>query len=459
MVRQVTALLRALDTRPAMLLPAAGLIGVILAFDPPFVVAALLMTVAAGLFGISPSVGLAATLAATPFIFRPVDLDGRTFTHLELTLVALAAGFGVRLLLDCSRNRSITDLTSLFSPYAPIAGAVVLVALGLLSIVTMNDTEYRDASLRALRTVILESLVVIPVARWSLRRGEGVLVLAGLAIMIVVTSCWGLLQLVMGAGVAADGVRRATGPYLHPNNLSFFLERATLLVVVPALLIPRFRKIGIGLAIIGATGVLMTLSRGALIGLPIAIAVALWLVGRFRAIAGVIVGAIAVGGALALLAGNRLFDSGSQGSEPSRFVLWRASLKMIRDFPISGIGLDQFYVMYGLRYIEPVGWPERYTSHPHNIVLDAWLSLGVGGVVLLVAGVVWGVISVVRLRRQDQGGARFALAVGAAAALVTGAVHGLVDNAFFLPDLAVLTWFSVVLLSEGARTERPRAQS
>lgn len=459
MVEQVTGLLRTLDSRPVLLLPAAGLIGVILGFDPPLVVAALLMAIAAGLFCIAPSAGLAAALAATPFIFRPVDLDGRTFTHLELALIALAAGFGARLLVDCVRQRSIAEPLALLTPYAPIAGAVALAGLGLLSIVTMNDTEYRDASLRSLRTVILEPLVVIPVARWALRRGQAIVALAGLALMIVVTSCWGLLQLVAGAGVSADGVRRATGPYLHPNNLSFFLERATLLVAVPAMLIPRWRKIGIGLAIIGATGVLMTLSRGALIGLPFAIAVVLWLTRRLRAIAGVIVGAVAVGGALALFAGNRLFDSGSQGSEPSRFVLWRASASMIRDFPISGIGLDQFYVMYGLRYIEPVGWPERYTSHPHNIVLDAWLSLGIGGVALLIAAVIWGVFSIVRLRRQQQTGVSFALAAGGAAALVTGAVHGLVDNAFFLPDLAVLTWFSVVLLAEGWRDARPELQS
>lgn len=459
MVGQVTAVLRMLNCRPALLLPVAGLIGAILAFDPPLVAAALLMAIAAALFCIAPSVGLAAALAATPFIFRPIDLDGRTFTHLELALIALAVGFGARLLLDCLRSRSIAELLSLLSPYAPIAGAVALALLGLISVVTMNDIEYRDASLRALRTVILEPLVIIPVARWSLRRGEAIVVLAGLALMVVVTSCWGAVQLVTGTGIAADGVRRATGPYLHPNNLSFFLERATLLVAVPAMLVPRWRRAGIGLAIVGATGVLMTLSRGALIGLPVAIAVALWLTGRLRAIAGVVVGAVAVGGALALFAGNRFFDSGSQGSEPSRFVLWRASAKMIRDFPISGIGLDQFYVMYGLRYIEPVGWPERYTSHPHNIVLDAWLSLGIGGVALLTVAAIWAAISIIRLRQRDRDGISFALAAGGAAALVTGAIHGLVDNAFFLPDLAVLTWFSVVLLAEGLRDDRLEAQS
>jgi putative inorganic carbon (HCO3(-)) transporter len=455
MVEQVIAFMRRLNCHPEYLLPAIALVGIAFGFNPPLPVAGLLMVVTSAISCLCPSVGLAGALAATPFIFRPAEIDGRIFTHLELVLIALAAGFAGRLVVDSLHERSLRTPIGLLKPWGPTIGAIVLAGLGAISILTLGDTEHRDASLRALRTVILEPLVVIPVARWALRKGQAAVVLSGLAAMIVVTTCWGVMQIATGAGIAADGVRRATGPYSHPNNLSFFLERATLLVGIPALLIAKWRKIGMALVAIGAIGVLATLSRGALIGVPVAIAVALWLTGRLRAIAGVVVGAIAVGGAMALFAGNRLFDSGSEGSEPSRLVLWRASGRMIRDFPITGIGLDQFYVMYGLRYIEPSGWPERYTSHPHNILLDFWLSLGIGGVALLIMAVIWGIVAMLRLRRRtDESVIRF-LAVGGAAALVAGLVHGMVDNAFFLPDLAVLTWISVVLLSEGLRCLTP----
>jgi O-antigen ligase len=451
MVEQVTALTRRLDRHPEYLLPAIALIGIAFGFNPPVPVAALLMALAAAISCLCPTVGLAGVLAATPFIFRPAEFDGRIFTHLELALIALAVGFGGRLVVDAWRSRSLRGPTGLLHPWGPIIGAIILAGLGAISIATLADTEHRDASLRALRTVILEPLVVIPVARWALRRGQSAILLCGLAAMIVVTTCWGVLQIATGSGIAADGVRRATGPYSHPNNLSFFLERATLLVGIPAVLLPKWRRFGIVLVTIGAIGVLATLSRGALIGVPVAVAVALWLTGRLRAIAGVVVGAVAVGGAMALFAGNRLFDSGGEGSEPSRLVLWRASERMIRDFPLPGIGLDQFYVMYGLRYIQPSGWPERYTSHPHNIVLDFWLSLGIGGVLFLIIAIIWGIVALLRLRRRSDGSATRLLAIGGAAALVAGLVHGMVDNAFFLPDLAVLTWLSVVLLSEGMR--------
>jgi hypothetical protein len=48
---------------------------------------------------------------------------------------------------------------------------------------------------------------------------------------------------------------------------------------------------------------------------------------------------------------------------------------------------------------------------------------------------------------------RPALAIAGGAALAAGLVHGLVDNAFFLADLAVLTWFSITLLASGGREE------
>jgi O-antigen ligase len=129
-------------------------------------------------------------------------------------------------------------------------------------------------------------------------------------------------------------------------------------------------------------------------------------------------------------------------------VIWDGAYRILRDFPLTGIGLDQFYVMYGLRYIEPEGWPERYTSHPHNVFLDFWLSLGLAGLALVLAGLIWLGWRTFRLSRlQPPSG----LAVAGAAALTAGAVHGLVDNAFFLPDLAVLTWVSVALLIDAPR--------
>ena len=95
--------------------------------------------------------------------------------------------------------------------------------------------------------------------------------------------------------------------------------------------------------------------------------------------------------------------------------------------------------------MEPAGWPERYTSHPHNLLLDLWLSVGILGL----AAFCWLVVCAVGLAR----GARSAdsliplpMVAGASGALVAGLVHGLVDNGFLLPDLAVMTWLFLAYL-------------
>ncbi len=425
------------------LLVVVGALGLALAFDLPTPLAVLAVLVAAGVALLSPAVAVAAVLAATPFIAHPVAIGSQSFTLLELMLLAGVAGTAGRVTLETLAARSLTPVLAVLPSRGVLIAGALLVALAAVSLTQLADPEHRDASVRAVRTVIVEPLLMIPAVIWTLRRRRTDLALASLAVTLGVCAIWGAVEIATGAGVAADGVRRATGPYTHPNNLAFFLERAALLAAIPPLLTERYRKVGMAILLAGVAGVLLTLSRGALLGFPAGLVVALWLSGRFRAISGVVAGVVATLGALVLFAGERLFDLGGDGSEPSRLVIWDGASRILRDFPVSGIGPDQFYVMYGLRYIEPAGWPERYTSHPHNLFLDFWLSLGLAGLVLVIVALIWLGWRTVRLRSSQ---APVPLAVAGAAALMAGVVHGLVDNSFFLPDLAVLTWFSIVLL-------------
>jgi O-antigen ligase len=116
---------------------------------------------------------------------------------------------------------------------------------------------------------------------------------------------------------------------------------------------------------------------------------------------------------------------------------------MIRDHPVTGVGLDQFLNQYGRRYVEPAGWSERYTSHPHNLVLDFWLRLGIPGLVCLGALIA---VTTRQILAGRQNRIELGYWAGASGALLAGAVHGMVDNGFFLPDLAVSTWLLIAIL-------------
>lgn len=422
------------------------------------------MALATILSYLAPAASVAATLAATPLIFDPAEFDGKSFSLLELAIVAGTVGIGLRIALSCIGPGGRERFKGLFRPWHITLGALALLGVACISLMTLADPDHRKESLRVFRLVIVEPLFFLGVCRWVLTdpwaRRLAVIGLCGMG-AIIGTVAVGQVVFSDG-GVLADGVRRATASYPHPNNLSLFLERAGL-VALGAALAGFPRRIAVVVAVLCLGGLLATFSRGAVAATAVTV---IFLAGRaigrrnrWWLVGGI--GAVAIG--FIIVAGQRVLDTGSTGTESTRVLIWRASFRMIRDHPIWGIGLDQFFSQYRPRYVEPAGWPERYTSHPHDLVLDVWLSLGILGLVVFawLGMTVFATArrGIARVDARERG-----LALGAAGALLAGVMHGFVDNGFFLADLAVLTWFFVALLEiyaqlPAARDEQKTGES
>jgi O-antigen ligase len=115
--------------------------------------------------------------------------------------------------------------------------------------------------------------------------------------------------------------------------------------------------------------------------------------------------------------------------------------------------------------VDPAQCQEFYTAHPHNLILDYWLSLGIMGLLVLV-WVLWRYfrVALVTVRRvgveaTPDPTAR-ALTIGLLAGMVDFLVHGMVDNSYFLMDLAMIFWLSCGLLQlAGAGPEQRMAQA
>ncbi len=142
------------------------------------------------------------------------------------------------------------------------------------------------------------------------------------------------------------------------------------------------------------------------------------------------------------------FNLQSATTSAVRVSVWQSALEMISDHPLHGVGLDGFLELYRTSYIRPEAWREPLLSHPHNILLESWLSLGILGPVAYT----WLVGSVLVLARRARGRAagetwERAVSLGLAAGVVAGLAHGLVDR--FLagaPDLSAYLFLSLGLL-------------
>jgi O-antigen ligase len=97
-----------------------------------------------------------------------------------------------------------------------------------------------------------------------------------------------------------------------------------------------------------------------------------------------------------------------------------------------GVGLDNFLYQYRTRYILPEAWQEPNLSHPHNLILDFGTRLGLGGIGVLL----WLQVAFWRNARRLYQNMPTALLLGLMGSMVVFLAHGLVDNSYFLVDLA-----------------------
>ena len=344
-------------------------------------------------------------------------------------------------------------------PMRWIAAAAVFAVAGVVAAVL---ADYPKFALRDLRTVILEPAAFFVVLASVLRDRDDVRrLLAALVAGAALAALVALVLIPFGAVVTEVFPPRVRGTFGSPNNLALVLERAAPVALALALaagtstLVSRRCCGGWGrvtssrgfwlLALIVLLVVLiLTWSRGAWLGALVGLAVAarpLWAqIGLRRRLGAAAVSLAALAG-IVLLTGveriGQLLRIGDGGAV-SRLAIWDSAWRMGRDTWLFGVGPDNFLTHYRA-YMRPEAWREPNISHPHNLVLDAWVSMGLIGLLALIAVLVLFWRDWRRTRRHRDGGSD-PLAFGLAGAMAAALTHGLVDHAYFLPELAATFW-------------------
>ncbi len=391
-----------------------------------------------------PELALLCALAAVPLAPLSVALGPGRFSPTEITiLIAAAARVGHALLSGCLSRSKPWRLNWL--------DALVL-AYVLWGAVSAGLAEYQRVAWREFRVVIAEPALLYGLVRWGPHDGEtwSKRVHLFYASAVAVALC-ALLRYPSAQGVIqAEGVRRARGFFGSPNNLALYLERFLPLGLALTLgAEPRRRWLYGAGAMILVLVIALTFSRGALLlGVPAGLFVVLWLQGQ-RGRRTALVGALVAAIALALLWQTPRFASLtdlSQGTGFLRVQLWRSAWEMLRDHPWLGVGPDNFLYYYG-DYIRPGAEVDRWLSHPHNLILDPWLRLGLPGLALLAGMFGVGLARAARLWQRLCQGEERAILIGLLGGLAAATLHGLVDSAWFVPELAYWGMFALAWLA------------
>ena len=454
---------------------------------------------------------------AFPFWYVPKRVTSHAVFPLSEIALSLCAGIALaRMGWSVARSRNVdSTIRHVRQAFTPVGRPLALALAGFVVAGTLGVLVARQprAALRDYRWEIVEPLLyltlVLVYARgdaaqrrmiWAFLGSAGVL--AALAAIQMTVARVTFSALASGNHLIplardSDGVVRATAfVYGSGNSLAAQVERA-LPLAVALVLLPRGlraiqrreRVLAAALCIAYVAALYWSASRGAWLASVIAVLVVVCIVldHVWLTLTLGILGVAAVfwqrnGLVAAALAGHN-------GSGQMRTLLWLAAWHMIRDHPILGIGLDQFLYYYSSLYTNhpywitvlnghpTQAWREPTLAHPHNLALDMWLSMGLLGLVAfaVVLASFWGrCVQVWRARprtpsrtsprapeapvapSRDGRGTQWSrvVGVGLGASMLAAVLHGMVDSAYFVPDLALIFWWSVGVLLVAERTSQ-----
>ncbi|GAB4530667.1 MAG: O-antigen ligase family protein [Anaerolineae bacterium] len=409
--------------------------------------------------------GLMLVLVWSPFFLFPVELYQFAFPVAEIILLLTFGAWLLRILARI-RTQGIPHLH-----IQPLDWAVMAwVALGLFS---LTWAARPDPAITEFRTLIVQPALFYLILRTRATDKRRLTLLAdGLLAGGLLVALIGLVMFVRGDAIitAEEGARRLASVYGSPNNVGLFLGRCIPFALAFVLLkVDQRRRVAmVGVMSLLILTVILSQSAGALfIGVPAAVVMVMLLALRQKALLPLavllVIGLIGLFIALQTPRFSRGFSL-SEGTNFYRVRVWQSALNVIEDHPVTGLGLDQFLYAFRDTYMLPDAWEEPDLSHPHNLVLDFWVRLGIWGVslLLLLMFIFWQ-----RAWRRYQALFGFgssdvlslALIVGAMGSMANMLMHGMVDNSVFVLDLAYVFMFLLGVIAAQTNTRAIDASS
>lgn len=400
-----------------------------------------------------------------------------SFSLAEVTLaICLLIAF-LHLLLEKRDQFSWPQLRERVGPFFwPI---LVFAAAAALSILGAYSRRF---AFRAFHEEVVAPLLYLGLALVYLRSRQDLLRLlaallgTGLLVAIIGLGQYALFRHQMALIPGGD---RVYAMYGSANSIGLLFDYVLPLGIacVVARVAPRSRLLALGVCIVMLPVLYLTLSGGAWLALSVAtlFIIVLSLRNRRLLLSGSAIFIVLVAGVLLVFHTkidhfilNWHAAAPGQGSIVKRFYLWESAWQMIQHSPWLGYGMDNWLCHYSVNNVCPStlhhywilvsnGQPtglnsEPDLSHPHNIFLHVWVSVGIFGLLAFVAVLVlffWLFVrilkhlSVANVENSEQ--LRW-MTVGVGAGMLAAVVQGMIDSAFLEQDLAFCFWMLVTML-------------
>ena len=335
------------------------------------------------------------------------------------------------------------------APAPTIGAGLVLLCAMLLSTLTAHDLPSALKEVIKLAEVLVVALFVASTVRSTADVRFVLFVSLGAAVS---ESLVGIHQFVTGSGPETFQIGpfvRAYGDFAQPNAFAGYLALILPFALALSLLRSSDRWPGLAASAVIGMAVLASLSRGAWVGLGLAISLMalIWGPGTRLGLVGAsgILGialVFGVAGVLPAVITERVtvvfenflvFDVRELETNPTNFPLverlahWYAAWGMFEAFPLAGVGPGNYDAAYEDFQLQ--GWPESL-GHAHNYYLNTLAELGVVGFLAFATFMATIFARAAHaVHRAPQLAPIFrAAAVGALGSAVTIAAHNAFDN-------------------------------
>jgi O-antigen ligase len=219
-----------------------------------------------------------------------------------------------------------------------------------------------------------------------------------------------------------------------------------------------------------AISIVASSSRGAVLGL---VPVVFWMMMKSRQrVKALVLGVVMAATVWVLIPEEqktRFTEMGDDATSQTRLIFWQRGLEMMREYPFTGVGYQNWFMYTSLNYPPLYGAGGRpFNQLPHNIFIEAGAELGYTGLLLFV-----GLIGVTlytnyktrKLARRLPGRGDFStgMAHGLDAAMIGYLAAGMFVTVFYYPffwiNLAMTVALHNVVVNQVKQAERALASS